>query len=1036
MRHALLASLFVMTPFLIAQTLTVTPIASQPAMTASTSPPSPALRIDDADPAARSAVRLEALHIHATLNAPLAQTTVTLTFKNTLNRPLEGTLEFPLPENAAVVGYALDVPAGSGTLIEGVCVEKERARRIFETEQRQRIDPGLVEHTRGNNYRTRVHPIPPNGTRTVQLTYISDLVHAASDLIYSLPLEYAGTLSSGKLTVEVVGNHAAQNLQIAGLPGIAFKPSESSQYPALIAEKSFGNVKLSGNLTVTLPPLPATFARVERRMKRPSVEDVLASKPGDLEAYFLISTTVPHSATPPRPLHHIGILWDTSLSRATADRAPEFATLRALAARFPDATFYAFSTDGTPLKSAPARDSDAFLAYLNDLPCDGALRIDGLRAKLESAPRLNTNQPRPDLYLFFTDGLITLGPRELRRIDAPVFTLSSDPRADHALLKTLAESNGGRYLNLQRLSGDAAISTLISPTVPISLEWDAFKPLIDQVQPAGPVAAAPGERVTFTGRLLAPQATVRLNGTPLTLTQEGAPATGLVPRFWAQQKAAALATDPLRNHDALLALGKDFSIVTPITSLLVLETVDQYVRHRVVPPQSAKSLYDEFVKRIESESTLARQQEQDKINHVLALWNKRIDWWNTSFTPPTKEQVAARARRIRDLGGAAAPDAMPSTGVPLPATPAGAAAREPQRPALVAGAGEERLSRLLQEGHADAPAPLEDTGASDATITIKPWSPDTPYLRALKAAPPDASYTTYLAQRKDHFGSPAFYLDCANFFLDQNQPDLAIRILTNIAQLRLEDAALLRVAAYRLLQIGQHALAIDLFEQVKTLRPDEPQSWRDLALAYAARAGARAMISSTPGHPPILSDYARAFELLHHVVMNKWDRFDEIEVIALMDANSLWTAAARFDVNKQLHNPFDPRLIKNLDCDLRILLTWDADVTDIDLHITEPSTETANYSHNLTLSGGLVSRDFTEGYGPEEYIIRHAPPGPYKIMANYYGSSQQSLQGPITVQATVITHFGRPTESRQSLTLRLTTEKETVTIGEVQFTPR
>jgi hypothetical protein len=39
--------------------------------------------------------------------------------------------------------------------------------------------------------------------------------------------------------------------------------------------------------------------------------------------------------------------------------------------------------------------------------------------------------------------------------------------------------------------------------------------------------------------------------------------------------------------------------------------------------------------------------------------------------------------------------------------------------------------------------------------------------------------------------------------------------------------------------------------------------------------------------------------------------------------------------------------------------------------------------------------------------------------------------GPVTVQATVITHFGRPDERRESLTLRLADQKEPVQIGKV-----
>ncbi len=112
-------------------------------------------------------------------------------------------------------------------------------------------------------------------------------------------------------------------------------------------------------------------------------------------------------------------------------------------------------------------------------------------------------------------------------------------------------------------------------------------------------------------------------------------------------------------------------------------------------------------------------------------------------------------------------------------------------------------------------------------------------------------------------------------------------------------------------------------------------------------------------------------------------------------------------------------------------MTWDADDTDIDLHVIEPTGEEAFYGHNLTLSGGMVSKDFTQGYGPEEYVVRHALPGTYKIQANFFGTRQQTVQGPVTVQATLITNFGRPNEGRKSLTVRLTQAKETVTLGEI-----
>ena len=307
------------------------------------------------------------------------------------------------------------------------------------------------------------------------------------------------------------------------------------------------------------------------------------------------------------------------------------------------------------------------------------------------------------------------------------------------------------------------------------------------------------------------------------------------------------------------------------------------------------------------------------------------------------------------------------------------------------------------------------------SISLKPWDPDTPYLAALRAAKRGEEYRTFLKQREKYATSPAFYLDCAEFFLNAKRQEIGIRILTDIAELQLESAPLLRIVAHRLNQIGERDLAIDLFEKVLKMRSEEPQSYRDLALALIDRGDAAVS--------PSAADYTRALGLLHEVVMKTWDRFPEIEVVALMEANRLMDRMKKMGV--AFENPFDARLVKLLDLDVRIVLTWDADLTDIDLWVSEPSGEKVFYSHNRSTIGGLVSHDFTQGYGPEEYCLRRAMAGEYKIQCNFYGSSQQSLSGPTTVQATVITDFGKPNEKRQAMSVRLAEKKEVVDIGTV-----
>ena len=58
----------------------------------------------------------------------IAETRMTVTFRNSLNRPLAGDLYFPLPEGSTVSGYALDV---NGAMVDWVVVDNDKGRQVF-----------------------------------------------------------------------------------------------------------------------------------------------------------------------------------------------------------------------------------------------------------------------------------------------------------------------------------------------------------------------------------------------------------------------------------------------------------------------------------------------------------------------------------------------------------------------------------------------------------------------------------------------------------------------------------------------------------------------------------------------------------------------------------------------------------------------------------------------------------------------------------------------------------------------------------------
>jgi hypothetical protein len=73
-------------------------------------------------------------------------------------------------------------------------------------------------------------------------------------------------------------------------------------------------------------------------------------------------------------------------------------------------------------------------------------------------------------------------------------------------------------------------------------------------------------------------------------------------------------------------------------------------------------------------------------------------------------------------------------------------------------------------GSMSAPAPSSSSSSAPeptASISIKEWTPDTPYINAMKSLPTvEEQYKSYHESRKQYFASPAFYLDCATFFFN------------------------------------------------------------------------------------------------------------------------------------------------------------------------------------------------------------------------------------------------------------------------------
>jgi len=237
---------------------------------------------------------------------------------------------------------------------------------------------------------------------------------------------------------------------------------------------------------------------------------------------------------------------------------------------------------------------------------------------------------------------------------------------------------------------------------------------------------------------------------------------------------------------------------------------------------------------------------------------------------------------------------------------------------------------------------------------------------------------------------------------------------------------MLRSVGYFLIKSGQAPLALAVLDRVREIAPVEPQSYLDGALVRALD-----LLSGKVCEAQL----RKALELIAVVLTHQWaDRFSEVEWPALILLQMLIQVGDREGIKDLWPETLDPSLrSSDFSAGLVVWLGWDTDKTDIDLHVVEPSGNEVYYSNPRSPIGGHLSKDFTQGYGPEVYLCKNPPVGEYKVKAKYYASHQQSsLTG--ATSAVIWALQGGPRPELKFDTVRLDRNKEMMEVMQVNVT--
>lgn len=977
--------------------------------------PPPLVRVQGAE----REIRLSHVRLHGEVDGSLATTVLELEFTNPNPRVLEGELRLPLHDGQTVSGFALEM--ADGTLMPAVPVPKAKGREVFESVIRRRVDPALLEQTEGQQFRLRLYPLNPGKPRKVSITLSEVLGRDAHQHQHlDLPLDFGST----------VAEQLDLHLRLPGLAPAALQLGSALEGAALRTQN--GQVEL--DLHQDGAPAPRAGASVMPSDARAwslawpaAAGDSVFSARHDGQAYFLAEINVHGQSRPRARPDALTVVWDASGSGAARDHAREFALLDAVFHWQPNlrVDLAVVRERADPVQPFEVRHGDwhRLRAALEQLSYDGASDA-GLwtAAADQAAPR--------GLTLLFSDGLGNWGAAPVRAPSAgsataaAAFAILASPQANPGWLRHWSEQHGGALLDLAHLDSQAALAELMrDPPRLERVEGEGF----DQWT-AVSTRVCDG-RLSIAAHLTDTQAhavLVLLSPEGREYRQEfavrGPPAAAedalpVAARRWAELRIAELEAEPGLHRNEIRRLGEDFGLLSHETSLIVLETLADYRRFAITPPAGPwRAAY------LAEQGALAQSAAQQRAQHRQDLVRRYQDyqqWWESGIPKPAVPALigmpadgrAAPTFRAMTPPSAAEAKARVEGASPAPsprAAPLAAQSLQVDRltMSMAATATAAPVTAGPVAGATEADPGARPTAAIDIDIPV--GAPGKEQQQRLEAAADAERYAVYLDARQGLERSAAFYLDAAEVFARHGQHDLAVRVLSNLAEIDAENRDLLRVLAYRLQSLDEGEEALRVLRRVTELAPDEPQSWRDLGLAEAARGA-----------------FQPAVDALWKTAAEVWpDRFGDIDLIALTELDAI--AALHPEVSLAA---VDPALRRNLPLDLRVALSWDADDTDVDLWVQEPGGEWVNYAHRLSAQGGLVSRDCTQGYGPEVYALRHARPGHYEVRAHYYGSARQRAGGYPTLMLRLTRGFGTRGESSREVVLRLENIKDEVLVG-------
>jgi len=531
--------------------------------------------------------------VDVTIEDQVAVTRVEQEFVNEYDWEAEGTYIFPLPEGAAVSEFAMWV---DGKRVEGSILEADEARTIYEDIVRRRRDPALLEYVGRDAVQARIFPIPPGGSRKIELEYSQVLPVESGMVRYVYPLNTekfsARPLEEVSVRIEVRSKDAMHAL---------YSPTHQDR---LFIERDGDYRAVVGYEEYDVLP-DQDFDLIYTVSHEDVGLNLLTYKEPGEDGFFLLmaAPTVDVDRVIPRD---VVLVLDVSGSMEGEKIEQAKDALAYVLEHLNDEDRFNVIAFSTGLKQyarglRPVSEAREAVRWVDDLEAVGGTDIN--RALLEALSQ--ADDERPTVIIFLTDGLPTEGVVEIDQILANVeasapgnvrlFPFGVGDDVNTILLDTLAEQQRGvtGYVRPhERIDEEVSgFYSKISTPVLADIALDFGDVLVEDTYPYPLPDLFAGTQLILVGRYRDSGATKitlagEVDGETEEFVYEGYFRSGggdadasvrFIPRLWATRKIGYLLKH-IRLHgereewvDAIVDLSVQYGIITPYTSFLIDE---------------------------------------------------------------------------------------------------------------------------------------------------------------------------------------------------------------------------------------------------------------------------------------------------------------------------------------------------------------------------------------------------------------------------------------------------------------------------------